>query len=145
MEQERFFAKTQAKQFLVYTFPFFRFFLGICPFRYVKVNHHLVLVIVIRLSFAFADSNKSSVIILDIMLGHIKQLYINQSPFQQRPFCSVYFELCNLMRVGRKQHNYLVHNFEMIPIPFSKMLSSMIRYIGLKIFKVFKTKVTMGC
>ena len=64
--------KTQAKQFLIHTFPFFRFCLGICPFRYVKVNHHLVLLIVIRLSFALADSNKSSVIILDIMLGHIK-------------------------------------------------------------------------
>ena len=41
----------------------------------------------------------------DTRLGHSKGLIsIIQSSFNKRPFCLNHFELCNLMRVGRKQH-----------------------------------------
>jgi hypothetical protein len=32
------------------------------------------------------------------------QFLLTSLPFNKRPFCSNRFELCNLMRVGRKQH-----------------------------------------
>ena len=43
------------------------------------------------------------------------------STFNKRPFCSNYFELCNLVRAGRKQH---VYNFEKAHITLSKILNS---------------------
>ena len=41
----------------------------------------------------------------DTLLCHSKgPILLTSLPFNKRPFRSNHFELCNLMRVGRKQH-----------------------------------------
>ena len=52
-----------------------------------------------------------------------EQFLLTSLPCNKRPFCSSYFELCNLMRVGGKQHIF-VYIFEMVPISLSKLFSS---------------------
>ena len=51
------------------------------------------------------------------------QCLLTSLPFNKRPFRSNNFELCNLIRVGRKQHN-IVYNFEKVQITLSNIHSS---------------------
>ena len=52
------------------------------------------------------------------------QFLLTSLPFNKRPFRSNHFELCNLMRVGRKQDNYIVYNLEKVQITLSNIQSS---------------------
>ena len=52
------------------------------------------------------------------------QFLLTSLLFNKKPFCPNHFELCNFMRVTRKQHNYLVCNFKKAQITLFKILSS---------------------